>query len=182
MLESRGVLANSKRAVSDTYVSRFLPELNNSIADRALFTVILQPDEYTKPNLLANGTTGRVGIATYRSEDVPLMWSNEDRNFIETFYSEEIYVVYYRPFEWGPAYRLEMPTLLTKKIDHILAGFKKALISPDIIEPYPQFLVDKLCKQMPIALQAVMEGTTNALRQEFEPDLLRKFFGAYRTR
>lgn len=180
MLQSNAVLASSKRAVSDHFVKNVVPDLAGSIADRALFTVVLAAGEYTHPMPLIGSTTGQLGI--YTSDD-PLTWSaGREREIIEDFYRNQIKVVYYRPYEWSPAYRLEMPPGLTQQLDRILMGFRASLVAPDILEPYPQFLVDKLCKQIPVALSAVVEGTTNALRQNFDPDLLRKFFGAYRTR
>jgi len=178
IVQGEAVIANSKKAVSDRYIRQYAPELAGRLRDRALFSAILEPGEYTEPRRLMEGVTGSGPVSP------PGMDVYGDSAAVAQAYRERIFVVYYRPRPWSPAYRLEILgswATDVPRLHRLLASFRTSLPSPDILEPEPQFLVDRFCRSVPAALEAVKAGTLNYLFQEYPPDIVRSFFGAYRT-
>jgi len=106
----------------------------------------------------------------------------ERRAAIERGYGQ-LYVTYYRPDSFGPAYRLELPAALLARepLGAVLATFRGALRVSSIQEPLPQFLADAICRQLGHALAATTEGTRTTLQGEFELALVQRYLGPYRT-
>jgi len=106
----------------------------------------------------------------------------ERRAAIERGYGQ-LYVTYYRPDSFGPAYRLELPAALLARepLGAVLATFRGALRVSSIQEPLPQFLADAICRQLGHAFAATAEGTRTTLQSEFELALVQRYLGPYRT-
>ncbi|HEX6608460.1 MAG TPA: DNA double-strand break repair nuclease NurA [Chloroflexia bacterium] len=183
------VVANSKQTVSRRFVSAVYgaPAADGSgipaTNDRWLFSVVLQPGEYTAPLRLMEDTDTRVGGgAWYAREPGQLGWTRRQRDEIDRAY-EDLYVVYYRPHDWGNALRLELPGWLAADdaLPGVLTGLRDQIVSPDVQEPRTQFIADVLCKQLPAMLDAIATGTINAIIPRYDPELVHRFFGPYRT-
>lgn len=73
----------------------------------------------------------------------------------------EIYFTYYKPYQDGPAYRIEMKKSLAidpAKVKKCLLSIKHQIIFPEIREPYPQYLVDLMAKNVAGGLFAIQEA------------------------
>lgn len=73
----------------------------------------------------------------------------------------EIQVIYFRPFGWVPALRLEVPGAIAHsrtRLSLVLRGIESQLFVPAVIEPYPLFLADRMVKSLGSAV-AAMEQT-----------------------
>ena len=85
---------------------------------------------------------------------------------------ENMRVVFYRPYGWAPAVRLELtaPIAVSQaKLSTVLEGIKRQFFSPAVLEPYPLFIADRMVKSLgagvavieqAVAQQAV-EGSSN---------------------
>lgn len=73
----------------------------------------------------------------------------------------ELFFTYYKPYEDGPAYRIEVKDTLAKDIKRLelyLLSIKKQIIFPEIREPYPQYLVDLIAKSIALGLFSIEEA------------------------
>lgn len=73
----------------------------------------------------------------------------------------ELYFTYYKPYQDGPAYRLELKKAIaldTPKLKMYLHSLKKQIVFPEIREPYPQYLVDLMAKNVAGGLFAIQEA------------------------
>lgn len=118
---------------------------------RTLATLILQPGEYTKP------------LPIYEDEVYHLPTDfcsiDEDQKINSALFGMR--VIYFRPFGWAPALRLEVPgsiTNSTTRLSMALRGIESQFFSPAVVEPYPLFLADRMVKSLGSGV-AVMEQT-----------------------
>ena len=72
-----------------------------------------------------------------------------------------IYFSYYKPYQDGPAYRIEIKkTLATDqaRLERNFLSIKKQIVFPEIREPYPQYLVDLMAKSIAMGLFAIQDA------------------------
>lgn len=118
---------------------------------RTVATLILEPGEYTTP------------LPVYMDENYHLptsVCSAQDLEQLNTALTE-IQVIYYRPFGWVPALRMEVPGAIAHsrtRLSMVLRGIESQLFVPAVIEPYPLFLADRMVKSLGAAV-AAMEQT-----------------------
>lgn len=73
----------------------------------------------------------------------------------------DVHAIYFRPFGWVPALRLEVPGPIAHsaaRLSIALQGIASQLFSPAVVEPYPLFLADRMVKSLGSGV-AVMEQT-----------------------
>ena len=118
---------------------------------RTLATLILDPGEYTTP------------LPIYADEDYHLpgkFCSEQDDQRMNSALSE-MQVIYFRPFRWVPALRLEVPGAIAHsptRLSLVLRGIESQFFSPAVVEPYPLFLADRMVKSLGAGV-TVMEQT-----------------------
>lgn len=179
VLECRRVVAHPKSATAADDVLALAPELSGTVTDRTLWTSVLNAGEYALPTPLIRKDRPHL-LTGYRS---PALGDFRAlRSAIERGYGQ-LYVLYYRPDAYGPAYRLELPAGLIARepLGAVLATFRAALRVNSLQEPLPQFLADTICRQLGHALAATAEGARTTLQQEFELPLVQRYLGPYRT-
>lgn len=72
-----------------------------------------------------------------------------------------LYFTYYKPYQDGPAYRIEIKKSLArdlKKLKKYLQSIKRQIVFPEIREPFPQYLVDLMAKNVAGGLFAIQEA------------------------
>ncbi len=154
--------------------------------DRALFTIILDKNEYYYKYFSQRDMTGRTHRANLgrRSPVRPV-----DADEIEDFYDDEgnyqgrggFTLVYYRPKKWAPAYKIEIPGKVSKQvIEDILLKIRDLIVDPSIQEPYPQYMVDKIIKQIARSSKAVLDAAYANLTS-YDPSLIRLLLTSYRS-
>jgi hypothetical protein len=118
-----------------------LPETDG----KTLATVILEPDEYIVPQ----------PIFHFGGEDteyhLPEKHCPPERQREMNESIEKMRVVFYRPYGWAPAVRLELTAPIAasrSKLSMVLEGIKRQLFSPAVTEPYPLFLADRMVKSL----------------------------------
>ena len=118
-----------------------LPETDG----KTLATLILEPDEYITP----------LPIFHFGGDDTEYHLPDEhcprDRQDQMNQSIENMRVIFYRPYGWAPAVRLELTAPIAAsqaKLSMVLEGIKRQLFSPAVTEPYPLFLADRMVKSL----------------------------------
>src|SRR5439155_6380511 len=85
---------------------------------------------------------------------------------------EDMRVIFYRPYGWAPALRLELTAPIAASqawLSMVLEGIKRQVFSPAVTEPYPLFLADRMVKSLGSGV-AVIEQTVAQQAVGFSPD------------
>ena len=132
---------NGRNELSDFLRGNNLPETDG----KTLATVILEPDEYITP----------LPIFHFDGEDteyhLPGAYCPRERQEQMNRSIENMRVIFYRPFGWAPAVRLELTAPIAAsqaKLSMVLEGIKRQFFSPAVTEPYPLFLADRMVKSL----------------------------------
>jgi hypothetical protein len=82
---------------------------------------------------------------------------------------KNLYVVYYKPFAWSPAIRIEMPFYIANdedKLNQLLQNLKQQCGIPSLLEPYPIYAADRIAKRISPAIPAYKQIIVNQLIKE----------------
>lgn len=134
---------------------------------KTVATLILEPDEYTLP----------LPIYRFGEEDqqyhLPENYCPPELQKSMNKSIEDMRVVFYRPFGWAPAIRLELPAPIAAsatRISIVLEGIKRQFFSPAVTEPYPLFLADRMAKSLGAGV-AVIEQAVAQQAVELSTDV-----------
>jgi hypothetical protein len=112
---------------------------------KTLATLILAPGEYTAPE----------PIYHFGGEDqeyhLPAGSCPAPTQTLINRHLSEMRVIFFRPFGWVPAIRLELPNPIASSVTRlsmVLHGIERQFFSPAVIEPYPLFLADRMVKSL----------------------------------
>lgn len=146
---------------------------------RTLASLILSPGEYTVS----------LPIDHFEGEDREYHLPNEycpektQREINQNL--ADMRVIFFRPFGWVPAIRLELPYPIVcsqPRLSMVLHGIERQFFSPAVAEPYPLFLADRMVKSLG-AGAAVIEQTVaqHFADQSSDPEATMLFLQNYRT-
>jgi hypothetical protein len=132
--------------------------------DRGLLTFILEAGEY-------------VGPLRMKQPDQP--WHIFNSNFPDivkkiTSSASNLHIVYYRPYDYFPALRVEMAPSIANNPQRLAVMFESLRLqcgSPSIMEPYPLYLADRMVKHLGTALPAIRQTTTQEMSRKWEEKL-----------
>ncbi len=176
LLRSGRVIATPKLSTTSHFVEQNLPELKSKFSDRSLFSLVLEPGEFVQDTrTYAEYGTNLARESRFRPPDAAE---------VEAFFDEEgFYEVFYRPHPWSSAYRLEIPVSFDRAaVPGVLQTFKALLPDPSMLEPYPQWLSDAVCKQIGVAGAALRDAMESILSYEgFNIRTVHAALAGYRT-
>jgi hypothetical protein len=112
---------------------------------KTLATLILSPGEYTAPEPIY-----RFG-GEDREYHLPSEYCPEKTQELINQHLADMRVIFFRPFGWVPAVRLELPKPIASsltRLSMVLHGIERQFFSPAVIEPYPLFLADRMVKSL----------------------------------
>jgi hypothetical protein len=132
---------SGRNELADLLRESKLPETDG----KTLATLLLSPGEYTTP----------MPIYHFGGEDdeyhLPRSSCSESTQETINRHLAEMRVIFFRPFGWTPAIRLELPKPIAtglQRLSMVLHGVERQYFSPAVIEPYPLFLADRMVKSL----------------------------------
>lgn len=169
------IVAVAKYTSSRDIIDTFLSDLDIKVDDRTFFSLSLAEDEYLKPLSAGQSRQEREKIWDNLHIDCNLDIPEKDELNTELEKAIEpiktktkngnklssLYYTYYKPFQDGPAYKIELKKSLAEnqqKLERYLLSLKKQIVFPDIREPFPQYLVDLMAKSISGGIFAIKEA------------------------
>lgn len=114
---------------------------------RTLATLILEPGEYTHP----------IPMDHPGAYHLPNPANDQELNQA----MRNLRVVYFRPYGWTPALRLELPGNIANsaiRLAIVLEGITRQYISSAVFEPYPLFLADRMVKSLGAGVNVIEQS------------------------
>lgn len=152
--------------------------------DRGLLSFLLEPGEYTSPRLLQQPPE------PWHLNLNPLEPATKTtaNHVAEKIISSlgEIQVVYYRPYPWLPALRVEMSRAVAEnqaRLATALHGIRHQCGAPAVMEPYPLYMADRMVKHLPKAIPTFRQVTSQHIAETYQGSIGEVFLGlhGYRT-
>lgn len=134
--------------------------------DRSLLSYVLKGGEVVGPNDMVQPAED------WHFANLPRGLQNRAREIISSIY--ELKVLYYRPYEYFPALRIEVsPSIATNqnRLSILLESFQLQCGGPGIIEPYPLYLADRMVKHLGTAVPAIRRATTQEMALSSSQDI-----------
>ncbi|HEY7831585.1 MAG TPA: DNA double-strand break repair nuclease NurA [Solirubrobacteraceae bacterium] len=127
---------------------------------RTLATIVLAPGEYTAP------------LPTHVQHKGPNVGQPQDYHLPEAFCDSEqdkrmnaalqgVRVIYFRPYPWVPALRIELPGPVANNPVQLsigLEGIERQFFTSAVVEPYPLFLADRMVKSLGAGMKVVEQA------------------------
>jgi hypothetical protein len=148
--------------------------------DRAVLTTILSPGEFTSPIPLEKPQQSW-------HLKIPSEVKELERIKDEVISAiDRIHVIYYRPHNWTPVFRIEMASSIAtnnSRLAVLLHGLKYQSGTPGIMEPYPLYIADRMVKHLGSAIPAFRQTATKRMTELHQGDIGEIFFSmhGYRT-
>ncbi|MHB8645835.1 MAG: DNA double-strand break repair nuclease NurA [Thermomicrobiales bacterium] len=155
-----------------------------SLDDRAMLTSVLRPGEMTRPiGLNAPKQPWHLNISPVHSGDAQAV-GVITKDIIQRL--EDIRVLYYRPYPWLPALRLEMGRSVAEtpgRLASVVHAVKHQCGSAAMMEPYPLYMADRMAKSLASAIPAFRQVTSQHMAEKYRGDVSDIFLGlhGYRT-
>lgn len=149
LLQSDRTVAIPKYTSKNELTKRLGIELPEETDGKTLTTLILEAGEYTHP------------IPIEQPEE-PYHLPKADNESLNRVL-HDIHVVYFRPYHWLPALRLEIPgpaARNSQKLSMVLEGVTRQLFSPAVSEPYPLFLADRMVKSLGAGVAVIEQSVS----------------------
>ena len=152
--------------------------------DRGLLSFLLEPGEYTSPRSLQQPTE------PWHLNLDPLRDAGKETpdRIAEKIISSlgEIQVVYYRPYPWLPALRIEMSRAVAEnqaRLATALHGIRHQCGAPAVMEPYPLHMADRMVKHLSKAIPTFRQVTSQHIAETYQGSIDEIFLGlhGYRT-
>jgi hypothetical protein len=146
------------------------------VDDKTFFSLSLNENEYLKPQSVGQSEEEQQKIWNDLhikcNLDIPereelntkfedILKSLRTKNIKSGDKLSELYFTYYKPYQDGPAYRIELKKNLALdkfKLEKTLQSLKRQIVFPEIREPFPQYLVDLMAKNIAGGLFAIQEA------------------------
>lgn len=125
----------------------------DGVDGRTVATLMLNPGEYTTPlpvYIDANGAP--------EPYHLPRRFADEKAQDAMNDALHGVRAIYYKPFGWVPALRLEVPSSIANsqtRLSILLEGLARQFFSPAVTEPYPLFLADRMVKSLGSAVSVI---------------------------
>lgn len=153
MMRSCAVVSIPKRSTADNEFATETLVFENREADMtglATANLILEESEYSLPMSL-------------RPERMNLRGTGLPDDYVEELMPlfADMRVVYFRPRDWSPAYRLELaPSGAENRelLERQLALLREQVVNPAMREPYPLYLADRFVRSLSLGMSAVTEA------------------------
>ena len=152
----------------------------SSYDDRGILTSVLSPGEFTTPVPLEQPAQ------PWHLRLAPEAKQHENLKGEVLTAINSLFVIYYKPHAWTPAFRVELARSIAtnpSRISMLLQGLKYQSRTPGIMEPYPLYMADRMVKHLRMAIPAFRQTATSKITEKYEGDIGDIFFNmhGYRT-
>ena len=155
-----------------------------SYDDRGLLSLILEAGEYTHPlPLMKPNSPWHINTQPINApqRDAAEKLAQEVTSLLNS-----IHIIYYRPYHWLPALRLEVAKSIAQnpaRLSAVLTGIKDQCKAPAILEPFPLYMADRMIKHLAKAVPTFRQIASQRLAENFNGDLSEVFLSlhGYRT-
>lgn len=158
---------SSSRDILDCYVKA--PDV--TIDDKTFFSLTLSENEYVIPltagqskdeqDRIWNDLHIRCNLDIPERDQLNKALERAIAPLTTKGKKSDLYYTYYKPYEDGPAYRIELKQEIAqdkKRLERLLLSLRRQIVFPEIREPYPQYVVDLMAKSVASGLYAIEEG------------------------
>jgi hypothetical protein len=181
---------DSSRDLMNTWLPEGVRGSGLGLDDRTTMSLLLEANEYTEPVPVALTQQSRSNWLAKRIEPLNPVDTARERlrmainDAISLVREDRLFVTYYKPHVWSPAFRLEIkPEVAQDRVllARILTGIRLQVISPEIREPYPQWVADRMAKSVGDALTALRTAVHFDLTDAGMGEYLSLIAHSYRT-
>jgi len=165
------IIALAKYSSSRDIIDAFLSDCEIIIDDKTFFSLGLNENEYLKPLSVGQSRQERrkiwndlhiiCNLDIPERKELNQELSEAIKPIITKNKTSELYCTYYKPFQEGPAYRIELKKTLAEdvqRLEEYLLSLKRQVVFPEIREPFPQYLVDLMAKDISTGMFAIQEA------------------------
>ena len=170
------VIGLTKYSSSREIIDTVLHELEIKADDKVFMSMILNDNEYTRPLSVGQCKKDKNMwmdihmICNLEIDDVEKNDLNQQlEDALTPFkitdgHESELYFCYYKPNSLSSAFRFEVKKDLaedTARLEKYFRSLRRQIISPEIREPYPQYLADVIAKNISFGMEAVNQAISN---------------------
>ena len=159
-------------------------EIGNALAwpecydDRGILTILLNEGELTKPKPLSRDYWhfDTDGLLTPDKRDIEKI-GNEIVSALGS-----LYMTYYKPKAWLPAFRIEFSKAIaadSSRLAAVVNGIKLQTVTPSMLAPFPVHLADRTVKAVVRSIPAFKQVTTQRIAEEYDGDIGEVFFAMH---
>jgi hypothetical protein len=180
---------DGSRDLSHTWLPTDVRGPGLGLDDRTTMSLLLEPGEFTDPQPVALTQQSKSNWLARRIEALtPADAAREEvrlalNDVIQLVRDDQLLVTYYKPHIWSPAFRLEIKLAAAQpaRLAAVFAAMRAQVISPEIREPYPQWVADRMAKSVGDALVALRTAVNFDLADAGMGDYLALTAHSYRT-
>jgi hypothetical protein len=165
------IIALAKYNSSQDVINSYLSDCGINLDDKTFFSLGLDEDEYLIPLSVGQSKEEQEKIWNDLhikcNLDIPEQ-AELNKALAKAIYplttkgkQSELYFTYYKPYQDGPSYRIELKKTLAldqARLEKCLLSIKKQIVFPEIREPFPQYLVDLMAKNVAVGMFAMQEA------------------------
>lgn len=170
------IIAIAKYSSSTDILDSYLKNIDVSLDDKTFFSLGLREGEYLEPLCVGqseeerekiwNDLHIRCNLQIPEREELnsglkEAILSMRTKDYTGLRKDSELYFTYYKPYEDGPAYRIECKQAVAENkalFEECLSSIRRQIVFPEIREPFPQYLGDIMAKSVAGGLHAIKEG------------------------
>lgn len=155
---------DNSRDLAHTWLPKEVRGAGLGLDDRTTMSLLLEEGEYTEPQPVALTQQSKSNWLTRQiptlnpvdaAREKVRLSVNEGITLART---DQLFVTYFRPYSWSPAYRLEIKPQLAKEPERLakaLHALRSQIVSSEIREPYPQWVANRMTYSISDALVAL---------------------------
>lgn len=181
---------DSSRDLAHTWLPADVRGPGLGLDDRTTMSLLLDAGEYTDPQPLALTQQSKNNWLAKRIEVLdPVDEAREAvrvalNDAITRVRDDQLLVTYFKPHAWSPAFRLEIKPEVAgsaPRLSAALTAIRAQVVSPEIREPYPQWVADRMAKSVGDALLALRAAVNFDLADDGFAEYVSLVAHSYRT-
>ncbi|MEM1967532.1 MAG: DNA double-strand break repair nuclease NurA [Nitrososphaerota archaeon] len=162
-------------------IAKMMRQLPNC-DDRGILTLILKAGELTRPQPLEHDRRWNLDVSLL-PQDLRRQIRDLVGEVIERV--QEVHVFYYRPYEWLPVFRVEVPGPVAGnryRLLTVIQGIKHQCVTGAMKEPYPLHFADMIAKDSMSCLPVVRQVIIQEVMKRYKGSLGEVFFALHSYR